>query len=258
MPGHTRRQRAMVSAARSPTTPHPATCSDAADAPEKRKVGGSTPPLTTSPEQTKRPGGFLRPGRLTATLPATVSFGGLSGLGQRVAQLAERPALLVKRSVGVDRHRDLDVAVADDLPDHIGRNAEVERSETQVCLMSWNRVPVRPAAVRIRLQLRRRLSGSIGVPIRVGKMSPFSCQFGQRSARSVNCCRRCSRRAWMHSGGSGTVRAEPSVLGRTNRSAPLTRWSVWTTSSVPASRSMSSQRRPSSSPLRRPRHSART
>jgi hypothetical protein len=38
---HTMRQRAIVSAARSPIGPHPATCSDAADAPEKRKVGGS-------------------------------------------------------------------------------------------------------------------------------------------------------------------------------------------------------------------------
>ena len=34
----------MVGAARSPIRPRPATCSDAANAPEKRKVGGSTPP----------------------------------------------------------------------------------------------------------------------------------------------------------------------------------------------------------------------
>ena len=46
--GHTRRQRAMVSAARLPISPHPATSSDAAYAPEKRKAGGSIPPLTTS------------------------------------------------------------------------------------------------------------------------------------------------------------------------------------------------------------------
>ena len=38
----------MVCAARSPIRPHPATCSDAGYAPEKRKVGGSTPPLTTT------------------------------------------------------------------------------------------------------------------------------------------------------------------------------------------------------------------
>jgi len=45
--GHARRQRAMVCAARWPIRPRPATCSDGTDAPEKRKVGGSTPPLTT-------------------------------------------------------------------------------------------------------------------------------------------------------------------------------------------------------------------
>ena len=37
----------MVSAARSLMRPRSATCSDLTDAPEKRKVGGSTPPLTT-------------------------------------------------------------------------------------------------------------------------------------------------------------------------------------------------------------------
>jgi hypothetical protein len=35
-------------ASRADPVPHPATCSDAVHAPEKRKVGGSTPPLTTS------------------------------------------------------------------------------------------------------------------------------------------------------------------------------------------------------------------
>jgi len=35
--------------------------------PEKRKVGGSTPPLTTSSDQHKRPSGSTRAGRLTAT-----------------------------------------------------------------------------------------------------------------------------------------------------------------------------------------------
>jgi hypothetical protein len=39
-PGHTRRQPAMVSAARLPIRPHPATCSNVAYAPENRKVGG--------------------------------------------------------------------------------------------------------------------------------------------------------------------------------------------------------------------------
>jgi len=40
-PGHVRRLRAMISAARSPMRPHPAVCSDAADAPEKLTVGCS-------------------------------------------------------------------------------------------------------------------------------------------------------------------------------------------------------------------------
>jgi len=38
----------MVGAASWPIRPRPATCSDGGDAPEKRKVGGSTPPLTTT------------------------------------------------------------------------------------------------------------------------------------------------------------------------------------------------------------------
>jgi len=48
MSGDIRRQPAMVCAARWPIRPRLATCSDAANAPEKRKVGGSTPPLTTT------------------------------------------------------------------------------------------------------------------------------------------------------------------------------------------------------------------
>jgi hypothetical protein len=97
--------------------------------------------------------------------------------------------------------------------------------------MSWNRVPVSPAMVRMRPQLRRRLSGSIGVPIRLGKTSPFSCQSGQVSVRSVNCCRRCSRRASKHRGGSGIVRAESSVLVVLLSSGPCGRW--WTSGGRP-------------------------
>jgi hypothetical protein len=46
---------------------------------EKRKVGSSTLPLTTTSDQPKRPDGLIRPGRLTATLTATASFGGRPG-----------------------------------------------------------------------------------------------------------------------------------------------------------------------------------
>jgi hypothetical protein len=55
----------MVSAARSPIGPHPATCRDAANAPEKRKVGGSTPPLTTSEQRKRWLDHLCRPGLLT-------------------------------------------------------------------------------------------------------------------------------------------------------------------------------------------------
>jgi hypothetical protein len=48
MSGDIRRQPAILGAARCPVRPRPATCSDGADAPEKRKAGGSIPPLTTS------------------------------------------------------------------------------------------------------------------------------------------------------------------------------------------------------------------
>jgi hypothetical protein len=52
--GHIRRQPAMVGAARWPIRPHPATCSDGTDAPEKRTASGSTPPLTTGSDLRKR------------------------------------------------------------------------------------------------------------------------------------------------------------------------------------------------------------
>ena len=42
--------------------------------PEKRKVGDSTPPLTASHDQQKRPGGYLRRGRLTAVSPAAAQM----------------------------------------------------------------------------------------------------------------------------------------------------------------------------------------
>src|ERR1035441_8807272 len=48
--------------------------------PEKRKVGVSPPPLTTHSEQAKRPGGSLRPGRLTATVTAIAPHGRLGSV----------------------------------------------------------------------------------------------------------------------------------------------------------------------------------
>jgi hypothetical protein len=43
-----------------------------------------------------------------------------------IPQLPERPALLTERRVSVDRHRDLDVAVPDDVADDVRWDAEVE------------------------------------------------------------------------------------------------------------------------------------
>ena len=48
------------------------------------------------------------------------------GLSRAHPQLRERP-LLVERDVRIDRHRDLNVGVTDDLPDHVRRNAKLEQ-----------------------------------------------------------------------------------------------------------------------------------
>src|ERR1017187_3497967 len=88
--------------------------------PEKRKVGSSILPLTTTSHQRKRPGGFVREGRLTATVTATA-------LSEGIPELPQRLALLVQGDVRVDRHRYLDVRVADDIPDHMRRNAKIEQ-----------------------------------------------------------------------------------------------------------------------------------
>ena len=115
--------------------------------PEKRKVGSSILPLTTTTDQRKPPGKSCRLWRLTATVTATASS---------------------KR-------------------------------------------------------LRRRLSGSMGVPRRDGKTRPWSSQSGHMSARSANRRFLCSRSASAQIAGSGTVRAESSVFGGTRRSEPPTR-----------------------------------
>jgi hypothetical protein len=90
--------------------------------PEKRKVGGSTPPLTTSSDQVERLAGLVRLGRLTATATATAASIAI-GLRERVAQLGECLAFFVERGVRVDRYRDLNVAVTDDVPDHVRSDA---------------------------------------------------------------------------------------------------------------------------------------
>jgi hypothetical protein len=42
-----------------------------------------------------------------------------------IPQLLERLPVLVEGGVRVDRHRDLDVAVADDVPDDMRRNGQI-------------------------------------------------------------------------------------------------------------------------------------
>jgi hypothetical protein len=91
-----------------------------AEPPEKRKVGGSTPPLTTTSDQRKRLARSLRSWRLTATVTATAS-------AQRLSELAQRLALLVQGHVRVDRHRDLDCRMTDNLADDMRRGAKVQQ-----------------------------------------------------------------------------------------------------------------------------------
>ena len=88
--------------------------------PEKRKVGSSTLPLTTSSEQRRCHCCLVQTGRLTATVTATAS-------AQRRPKLPQSLALLIQRDMRVDRHRDLDGRVADNLPGHVWRSAEVEQ-----------------------------------------------------------------------------------------------------------------------------------
>ena len=45
----------------------------------------------------------------------------------RLSELAQRLPLLVQRHVRVDRHRDLDIRVADDLPDDVRRRSKIEQ-----------------------------------------------------------------------------------------------------------------------------------
>jgi len=89
--GHTRRQRAMVSPASWPIRPCPATCSDAAYAPEKRKAGGSTPPLTTVSTITLRPSDQGKRERgLPVVIAMTDSDGPCLSAGRRALSHADR------------------------------------------------------------------------------------------------------------------------------------------------------------------------
>ncbi len=125
--------------------------------PEKRKVGSSTLPLTTISDQRKRPDvpGLLR--HLTATVTATAS-------SERFPQLPQRLALLVQRHVRVDRHRDLDCRVTDDLPHYVRRGTEVQEQRHAGTPEIVKAHDPSPARSQVSPQLRRRLSGSMGAP----------------------------------------------------------------------------------------------
>ena len=88
--------------------------------PEKRKVGGSTPPLTTTPDQRGCLVRRVQIGRLTATVTATAS-------AQRLPKLPQSLSLLIQRDMRVDRHCDLNSRVADDLLDNVRRRSKIEQ-----------------------------------------------------------------------------------------------------------------------------------
>ena len=182
-------------------------------------------------------------------------------LGIRVEPLTE----LLKRlaggrrgNLGIDLHRDGDLAVPQDL--HREARVHVERGQQRTACL---RVPCTVitgtlAAVMHRLKLRLKFRGSIGVPCRVVKTSPVSIQAAPARARSASCCRLRILSTVTHKPGSGKGASDVSVLTSRRRSWPPTRWSCSPTYSSPASRSTSSQVSPSTSPLRRPRTRIRT
>jgi len=89
---------------------------------------------------------------------------------------------------------------------------------------------------------------SSGVPIGLAKTRSRSCQADPAPIRSSSCPKRCSRRAATTGAGIASVRRLFSVFGSTSSTLPASRCSAWRTARVPASRSTSSQRRPSASP----------
>lgn len=98
---------------------------------------------------------------MTATLTATVSAEG--------AGLPESHAFLVQRDMRVDRYRGFYVSVADNVADHVWRDAMVEQERHAGMAQVMKPGLAEPAPVRMAYQLRRRLSGSIGVPRREGE-----------------------------------------------------------------------------------------
>jgi len=59
--------------------------------PEKRKVGGSIPPLTTTSDQAERLGELVGPARLTATVTATTAS--IDGFNSSSGYVSASPSL---------------------------------------------------------------------------------------------------------------------------------------------------------------------
>jgi hypothetical protein len=68
-------------------------------------------------------------GRAQERTPSVRSRGPFLDLppsAEGIPELSQGLALLVERDVGVDRHRDFDVGVADDVADYVRRDAKIK------------------------------------------------------------------------------------------------------------------------------------
>jgi hypothetical protein len=159
------------------------------------------------------------------------------GLGVRVkplSELLERLAGGSRGDLGVDLHRDGDLAMPQDL--HREARMHVERSQQRAACLAG-------AVHGDRGDLSDgNASGETAVEV----------------PRSASCC--CLRilSAVTHRPGRGRGASDVSVLTSRRRSWPPTRWSCSPTYNSAESRSTSSQVSPSTSPLRRPRTRIRT
>ena len=118
--------------------------------------------------------------------------------------------------------------------------------------------PVSPARDRIAYHERFTFRGSSGPPRCVVNTRPVSRHAGPAASWAAFCRIRYARSAASVGGGTGTTRRERADFGSTKTKCPPTRCRAWRTVRVASPKSMSLQRRPSSSPFRRPRVRAQT
>ena len=110
-----------------------------------------------------------------------------------------------------------------------------------------------PARDRIAYHERFTFRGSSGPPRCVVNTRPVSRHAGPAASWSPFCRLWYARSEASVGGGTGTTRRERAVFGSTKTRCPPTRCRAWRTVRVASPKSMSLQRRPSSSPFRRPR-----